>query len=117
MDPNDEAKLRKYNGNVEIRVACEADKNLLSSIKISLEQPKQLIERVLSKLSLKGVPFKTYQASSENEIQSYMDILQRIEPNIKSLVANKDISKYPKFESFLEPLYTKNLLLSCEEMC
>ena len=29
MDENEEKKIRKYNGNVEIRTACDTDENLL----------------------------------------------------------------------------------------
>ena len=85
MSDDSENKLKTFGGNVEIRTACETDRDLLSEVTESLEKPKQIIETVLSNLSLKGKPFKIYQPVEEDEIQSYIDALKRLEPNIEHL--------------------------------
>ena len=89
MPDNIEKKLKKYGGNFDIRTACETDSDLLSQTIESLEQPKRIIETVLSQLSLKGTPFKIYHPVSDNEITSFIDTLKVFDPNIDTMIAKK----------------------------
>ena len=97
-----EKDKKKYNGNVEIRTACGTDEKLLESIHSSLEQPKKLIESVLSQLSLKDVPFNIYEPATDEKIKSHVDSLKSIDPNIEELISKKDLAKFPRFKTFFD---------------
>ena len=83
-------------GMSKLELLAKLTKN---SIYTSLEQPKKLIESVLSQLGLKEVPFKIYEPATDEKIKSHVD---SIDLNIEELISKKDLTKFPRFKTFLD---------------
>ena len=86
---------------------CQTDKSLEKGLAESLDQPKKLMEKVFTSLSLKEKDFQTFVAASKESIDEYNNIIvEKFDENILSLSLRSDFTKsrYPKFHKF----YTKH---------
>ena len=67
--------IKNANSNEEIRERCSNNENLLEGLKVSLNEPKHLVEDILQKLSLKGKLFEIYEPVTTPQIKQYEDYL------------------------------------------
>ena len=66
MSKEHEQLIRNANSNDEIRKLCQTDKSLeTAGLAESLDQPKKLMEKVFTSLSLKEKDFNTFKAASK----------------------------------------------------
>ena len=82
---------------------CQTDKSLEKGLAESLDQPKKLMEKVFTSLSLKEKDFQTFVAASKESIDEYNNIIvEKFDENILSLSLRSDFTKsrYPKFHKF-----------------
>ena len=61
------------NGNNDVRLACEKYPDFKESYKKSVLPPKELLESVYSRLSLKDKPFRIVEAAEEEEIGRFIE--------------------------------------------
>ena len=68
-----------------------------------MEPLKVLIHSVFSRLSLKDKPVMGYSAATEHEMETFLTILEDIEPDITREDKAKDcLNKRPKLKEFLQ---------------
>ena len=101
MDEASEDKIKRANGNVDIRALCEDDSELEECIKKSLERPKQLIENVLRQLSLKDKEFKIFDPVSDDTVDEYKKKRDIFYDGLDALTKKADLHKFPVFKEFL----------------
>ena len=79
MSSNAEKALKNCNSLKQIRSVGEPFK---LEVQESIQQPIDLIADVMSRLELKGKKFVVEQASSENEVEAFWEVLQLVEPSL-----------------------------------
>ena len=95
--------MHNANSNDEIRRLCDASESLRKELAESFDQTKRHMEHVFKSFALKGKQFEIFQATSNEKIYVYGEVLlQKVDDNILSLSLGNDFTKmkYPKFYEF-----------------
>ena len=93
MLPKYEDLITKCNNMKEIRIASEKNGGLKGALKASIEQPVSLMSSIFEQLELKGQPFKTFSASTEDEIAELESNLQQIDDQLSCKTTKSAASK------------------------
>ena len=89
MTPENERVMRNLNSTDEIRKAFQTHPNLEKSLEESLKSYKELMDRTLSRLSLKDKTFQIFPAMSEEDIPNLEEYLTNIfDADIEELEKN-----------------------------
>ena len=86
----------------KIRRLCDANESLRKELVESLDQPKRILEHVFKSLALKGKQFEIFQATSNEKVYVYKEVLLQKFDSIISLSLRNDFTKtkYLKFYEF-----------------
>lgn len=66
-DPDFEKEMKKCDGNADIRKECEVNETFKTGFLESIRHPRELLEQVLSNLSLKDIPFSILPAATTDD--------------------------------------------------
>ena len=94
QDDEFEKIIRKCNGNEDIRKQCEESESFKTSFLQSIETPRELLEEVLSHLSLKDNQFKIIKPATENEMEDLIESLSALNVNVDSINSVSDIKRF-----------------------
>ena len=97
-----ERTMRKCNGNADIQKECEKGDEFMASYINSIKRPRELVEEVLSYLSLKDEPFQILQPATEYEIEDLVESLSNIDENLQDMISLSEIDNHLKFKTFYE---------------
>ena len=78
MTPENERVMRTLNSTDEIRKAFQGHPNLEKSLEESLKSYKELMDRTLSRPSLKDKTFQIFPAVSEEDISNLEEYLKNV---------------------------------------
>ena len=93
--------IKNCNSNEEIHKSIVNHPDLKEAIEESLSTPIDLFKAVFRKLGLKENTFKIFNAATSAEIKKYELKKDQFDANIADLSRREDISKFKKFEDFL----------------
>ncbi|CAG8523511.1 4076_t:CDS:2, partial [Scutellospora calospora] len=82
MDDQLEILISKANNMSEIRRITEKNPTLKTCLIESLQQPIRLIRDIFERQSLKEVPFETYDAATEEEIESFWETIHIVDDSV-----------------------------------
>ena len=74
----------------------------MKSYKESMKRPKELIEEVLSNLSLKDEKFEILKPTTEADIDELVRSSLTLDESLRHMDKWTDINNYPKFKTFYE---------------
>ena len=101
MSPDMERIMKTCNGNNDVRLACEKNPDFKESYKKSVLPPKELLESVFSRLSLKDKPFRIVEAAEEEEIGRFIESqLDKIDKDLASVKTHEEIKEIPSIQKF-----------------
>ena len=106
MPPGMEKLIKNCNSNEEICKSIVNYVDLKEAIKESLSMPIDLLKAVFSKLAL-----KIFDAITDAEIEKYTLKEDQFDANITDLSRREDISKFKKFEDFLNKHTTRRTFI------
>ena len=97
---NFERSMSKCNGNEDIRKECESNETFKQEFKESVRRPRELLEEVLSNLSLKDEPFEILQPAADGNLAFLEEDVRNFEDNFKDMNSFADMKNFPKFSDF-----------------
>ena len=113
MSPDMERIMKTCNGNNDVRLACEKNPDCKESYKKSVLPPKELLESVFLRLSLKDKPFRIVEAAEEEEIGRFIESqLDKIDKDLASVKTHEEIKKIPSIQKFFDTHATKRTYFS-----
>lgn len=80
MSEKQEKDISSCNSVKSIREVCESSGELQAALADSIQSTKCLLETLLSRLKLKGIPFQVFHAASAVDMDTQWNHLLKIEP-------------------------------------
>ena len=104
-----ERKMKKCNGNEDVRKMCEADDKFREGYKDSIKEPRELLEYILQRLSLKERSFRILTPGDTDDINSFVHSqLAKIDPDLKNLIRLlMQFQRILRSRSFLIPIFVE----------
>ena len=100
MSADMEEHIRNCNSNEELRKAIEWYEELKPALENSLTVPVHLLNRVLSKLSLKDKRFQTFSSCADEELTNYHLPIDSFHENISKLKKKEHLKNFLKFNKY-----------------
>ena len=99
-----EKVLEGCNSMKNIRVAAKNHPGFQDEFTDSVQPPILLLSSLFQRLKLKDEPFSLFPSSSSSEVESFLNTIKQIEPDIQPTKCTKasELATFPKLKDFFE---------------
>ena len=101
-----ERQMKKCNSNLDVRTECERNESFKNEFIASMSSPKELMEDVLSNMSLKDESFSLLPAATEKDMEECNSELSKLDESLPDKDTLQKAKTSANFKDFYEKYCT-----------